>query len=102
MNSFQTGDERLIIGDHSYTLRLTLGALCEISERLGVDGPIELAETLRLFSADKRSAHKARAMLECLLRPNMSCALDIPSLVASADPKQFMPVLARLFERNFT
>jgi len=102
MNNFQTGDERLSIGDHSYTLRLTLGALCEISERLGAVGPTELAEELRQFPADKRSAYKARTMLECLLRPHKSCALDIPSLAASADPKIFMPVLARLFERNFT
>jgi|GEM_PF-2374371 len=102
MQDYQKGDVRLSIGEHSYTLRLTLGALCEISERLGVSGPIELAEELRFVSADKRSAHKARLLLECLLRPRVSCAVDIPSLAASADPKVFMPVLARLFEKNFT
>ncbi len=100
------GDVLLGIGDTTYVLRLTLGALAEIDQRLGVNGPLELAEKLRRFSVDKASVNHAFVLLECLLRPAfpspcMSGAADISTIARKAKPSEFMHAITQVFELNF-
>ena len=47
---FQRGDQRLTLQKQTYGLRLTMGALAEITSRLSARGPQELS--LRLRSID--------------------------------------------------
>lgn len=106
MGGFRKGDVSISIGGKAYVLRLTLGALAEIDQRLAVRGPVELAEKLKNLSANDESAETAFTLLECLLRPAISppCGLgvaDIPSLVRQANPQEFMPIISALFEKNF-
>ena len=103
MPGFRKGDVAVDIGGIPYFLRLTLGALAEIDQRLGVKGPLELAAKLKNFSADEQSAQDALTLLECLLRPPCaSRAADIPAAALKADPKMFLPAIATLFESSFT
>ena len=44
INGYQKGDVAVKIEGRNYRLRLTLGALAEIEARLGVKGPLELAQ----------------------------------------------------------
>lgn len=106
MSAYRKGDVSIQIEGVAYILRLTLGALAEIDHRLGVKGPLELAEKLKGFSADQQSAEDALILLECLLRPafpslSRAGAVNIPALVKCADPNMFMPKIASLFEMNF-
>lgn len=106
MSGFRKGDVSIFIGGNAYVLRLTLGALAEIDQRLAVRGPVELAEKLRDLSANDESADIAFTLLECLLRPAISPPFglgvaDIPSLARQANPQEFMPVTSALFEQNF-
>ena len=106
MMDYCRGDVLFGIGDTTYVLRLTLGALAEIDQRLGVNGPLELAEKLRRFSVDKASVNHAFVLLECLLRPAfpspcMSGAVDISAIARKAKPAEFMRAITQVFELNF-
>lgn len=106
MTSFRKGDVYVEIKGRRYILRLTLGALAEIDERLGVKGPLELAKKLKGFSADEGRVETALHLLECLLRPAFPApvsvgGVDIPALVKAADFKSFMPAITHLFEMSF-
>ncbi len=102
MPRYQDGDVSIKIDSTPYLLRLTLGALAEIDQRLGVKGPLELAAKLKGFSADKQSAQDALTLLECLLRPASSPAMDIPAAALKARAENYLPAIAALFERAFT
>jgi len=101
-NGYQKGDVAVKIEGRNYRLRLTLGSLAEIETRLGVKGPLALAEKIRSFGAKNRSNSEALTLLECLL-----CAQDrdgttsVPTMVMRAKPMDYMPAIATLFEETF-
>lgn len=106
MPKFQRTDMFAMISGTAYILRLTLGALAEIDARLGVRGPLELAEKLKVLCDDEQSLNDAYHLLECVLRPAFVMCADtgftnISALAQQADPKVFMPIITRLFEANF-
>ena len=105
MSGFRKGDSTVVIKGETYVLRLSLGALAEMDHRLGVSGPLELAEKLKTLSANMESAETAFTLLECLLRPAISppCGLgaaDIFTLARTAKPREFMPIISELFLQN--
>lgn len=101
-NGYQKGDVAVKIEGRNYRLRLTLGSLAEIEARLGVKGPLALAEKIRSFGTKNRSNADALTLLECLM-----CAADhsggtsVPYMVRSAKPTDYMPAIASLFEETF-
>ncbi|HHL42111.1 MAG TPA: hypothetical protein ENJ42_00705 [Hellea balneolensis] len=107
MTEFRRGDACFKYQGQSYTLRLSLGALAEIDARLGINGPVELANVFRSLKSDKNSAHIARTLLECLYVP-------APPLETAGTPARayvtnfgdiplsvFMPAILRVFETAF-
>ncbi len=102
-NGFQKGDVAFKIEGRTYRLRLTMGRLAEIENRLGVRGPLELAEKIRGFANSGHSSADGLALLECVL-----CVEDhagttrIPAMIRRARPCDYMPALAQLFEETFT
>ncbi len=101
MTGFQKGDVAVKIEGRTYRLRLTLGTLAQIENRLGVKGPLELAQKIRGFSKNTHSQAEALALLECVF-----CAQDqndtaVPTMIKRAKPCEYMPALARLFEETF-
>ena len=97
---FQRGDQRLTIKDQTYGLRLTMGALAEITSRLSASGPQELS--LRLRSID---VAEGRVLLACVMRPCLPLGADVTGLAASfsdEDIAQAMPIICRLFEDSFS
>lgn len=92
--SFQAGDQRVVIGGRRYTLRLTLGALSEISARLSAPSPQALSQILRSLTAVQ-----ARSLLDCLatapLEPAALLALSDDALAA------LLPAICRVFEHAF-
>ncbi len=102
-NGFQKGDVPLKIEGRTYRLRLTLGSLAEIEARLGVKGPIALAEKIRSFGAKNRNNQEAMTLLECLLRaPDHTGEVRVPHIVKCAKPMDYMPAIATLFEETFS
>ena len=97
---FQRGDQRLTIKDQTYGLRLTMGALAEITSRLSASGPQELS--LRLRSID---VAEGRVLLACVMRPCLPLGADVTGLAASfsdEDIAQAMLIICRLFEDSFS
>jgi len=102
MNGFQRGDVAVKIEGRNYRLRLTLGSLAEIEARLGVKGPLALAEKIRSFGAKNRSSDEALTLLECLMcAPERSGKVSVPPMVRNAKPMDYMPAIATLFEETF-
>ena len=96
---FQRGDQRLTIKDQTYGLRLTMGALAEITSRLSASGPQELSLRLRSMSVAE-----GRVLLACVMRPCLPLGADVTGLAASfsdEDIAQAMPQMCKLFEEAF-
>ena len=49
---YQKGDGRIVLGGQVFGLRLTMGALAEISQKLTILGPADLADCLRNMSQE--------------------------------------------------
>ena len=100
--SYQIGMEFIHIGPHYYDLRLTMGALAEISNRFKASGPIELAARLRHMSLSD-----ARELLACLIRPSLcryAPRLDVDRLAARISDTELqaaLPKMCRLIEQVF-
>ena len=97
---FQRGDQRLTLQDKTYGLRLTMGALAEITSHLSASGPQELS--LRLRSID---VVEGRVLLACVMRPCLPLGAEVTGLAASfsdEDIAQAMPIICRLFEDSFS
>ena len=97
---FQRGDQRLTLQKQTYGLRLTMGALAEITSRLSARGPQELS--LRLRSID---VAVGRVLLACVMRPCLPLGADVTGLAASfsgEDIAQVMPIICGLFEDSFS
>ncbi|MCF6274912.1 MAG: gene transfer agent family protein [Robiginitomaculum sp.] len=102
INGYQKGDVAVKIEGRNYRLRLTLGSLAEIETRLGVKGPLELAQKIRSFGDKNRSSDEAVTLLECLMcAPGHTGATRIPAMVKRAKPMDYMPAIATLFEETF-
>ena len=80
MGHFQPGDQIITISGQPYRLRLTLGALCELAERLEAAGPLALAGKFRQMQSSS-----ARTLLACLLRP--CCPSQDADKLAASVPK---------------
>ena len=97
---FQRGDQRLTIKNQTYGLRLTMGALAEITSRLSASGPQDLSLRLRSFDVAE-----GRVLLACVMRPCLPLGADVTGLAASfsdEDIAQAMPIICRLFEDSFS
>ena len=94
MTGYQRGDARLVLGARELGLRLTLGALADICDRLGVDGAPALAARLR-----KPSSADIDALVVALLRPVHGAAA--PGLARLVEPYRAAPLIGRLFEEAF-
>jgi len=100
--TYQMGLEFIIIGNRRYALRLTMGALAEISHRFKASGPMELAARLRGMTLSD-----ARELLACLLRPSLPRApsrMDASRLAAhisTAELQAALPKVCRIIEQAF-
>ena len=97
---FQSGDQSVVLGGASYSLRLTMGALAEINLHLSVTGPQELSLRLRSLTAAD-----GRVLLACMMRPCLPSKVNIIRLAAhfsDAEIAATMPVICRLFEEGFS
>ena len=97
---FQRGDQRVTLQDKTYGLRLTMGALAELTSRLSANGPRELSLRLRSINAAD-----GRVLLACVMRPCFPLGADVTGLAASFsedDIARVMPVICRLFEEAFS
>lgn len=97
---YQCGDQLVTLQKTTYGLRLTMGALAEITSRLSAKGPQELS--LRLRSID---VAEGRVLLACVMRPCLPLGIDVTGLAASFsedDVAGVMPVICRLFEEAFS
>ena len=99
---FQRGDIHITLAGQSYGLRLTMGALAEISSRLSVRGPQDLSLRLRNLSpAD------GRVLLACVMRPCLSPLAGSAALAEPAanfsrqDIVRALPAICQLFEQAF-
>lgn len=99
MSGFQKGDQRLLIEGKTYGLRLTMGALAEITSRLSTAGPKQLSARLR-----RLSAADGRVLLACVMRPCLPYGVCADSSAASFSDSQIakaLPIICRLFEQAF-
>lgn len=105
MTGFRAGD---VVFEHNgtgYHLRLSLGAIAAIEERLHIRGPLALAKLFRELGDNPNRAQIAHALLECLLLPappsiEAGASTRTKSAKPSAPPMDvFLPNIARLFER---
>lgn len=98
--SFQKGDLHIVIRQQSYGLRLTVGALAEISSRLCAAGPQMLAERLRRLSpAD------GRVLLACVMRPCLppeDMRRRSVTHLSDAEIRALLPDICALFEQAFS
>ena len=93
--TYHPGDQRVIIDGQGYSLRLTLGALAEISERLSASSPKRLSHVLRTLSAPQ-----ARILLTCLSVPRIE---HVNALALSdAEVAAVLPSICSVFEKAFT
>ena len=93
--SYQPADVIVPLDRGSVTLRLTLGALSEISHHLAATGPTDLASRLREINTDD-----ALILLQALLRP---CHADLAtSCDTSMITGEIMTAIASIFERSFS
>jgi len=90
---YQKGDGRISLDGKDYSLRLTMGALAEISSGLSKFGQRELAATMR-----KLTPSDSMLILACLIRASGTQAPDGFSNEALADA---LPELCRVFEEAF-
>lgn len=89
---FQKGDQIIFIGNQRIVLRLTMGALAEISERLLVKGPSALMAELTVLDMSK-----ARSIFECLMKP----CLDTHIVMTDGDILNALPKICEVFEYAF-
>ena len=97
--SYQIGTEFITHNSRRYGLRLTMGALVEISDRFEASGPMQLAQRLRHMNLSD-----ARELLACLLRPSLSPRLDAGRLAAQfseAELQAALPKMCRIIEQAF-
>jgi len=97
---YQCGDQLVTLQKATYGLRLTMGALAEITSRLSAKGPQELSLRLRVLNAAD-----GRALLACVMRPCLPLGADVTGLAASFsedDIAKAIPVICRLFEEAFS
>lgn len=90
---YQKGDGRIELGGQVFGLRLTMGALAEISEKLAISGPADLADCLRNMSQEH-----CRVLLSSLIT---ACGQVAPSEFSQADMAAALPEICRLFEEAF-
>lgn len=92
--TFQLGDVRVSIEGQVYSLRLTMGALAEITHGLGAKSPQALSQCLRRLTPEQ-----ARMLLGCLApaspKPAPISALGDDALTA------LLPDICRVFEQAF-
>ncbi|MEO1037926.1 MAG: GTA-gp10 family protein [Pseudomonadota bacterium] len=91
MSNPQRGETCLLIDDQSRRLRLTLGALAQMEEALGVDGFAALGARLRSLSAGDL-VH----ILDALLAAGEGEGAPDPR-TAQLDPTEAANAVARLF-----
>ena len=89
------GDQMITIEADPYFLRLTLGALAEISESLSAAGPKALAQQMNALSMDK-----VLIVLTALLRPIYGA--DYPPLQQSDIKAEHVKAVAQIFEQSFS
>ena len=97
---YQCGDQHVTLQKTTYGLRLTMGALAEITSRLSAKGPQELSLRLRSLNAVD-----GRVLLACVMRPCLPLGIDVTRLAASfsgEDIAQAMPIICGLFEDSFS
>ena len=97
---FQSGDQSILVCGRAYSLRLTMGALAEMSSRLLASGPQELSLRLRSLSVAD-----GRVLLACVMRPCLPAKVNVSRLAArfsDSDIAEAMPVICRLFEEAFS
>lgn len=98
MMSYQKGDGRIVLGGQVFGLRLTMGALAEISDKLSISGPAGLASCLR-----KMNPTYCKILLSSMITaggqvaPNelSQCEFSKPEMAAA------LPEVCRLFEEAF-
>ena len=95
--SFQPGDVRVTISGKPYILRLTLGALFEISEQLSAPSPQALSSCLRSLTTAQ-----AQVLLSCLCRPPLPTDDGSAGKVSEDEMNRLLPDICRVFERAFT
>ena len=93
-SSYQPGDRVISVGGREVRLRLTLGALAEICDRLGTRDTGELAE--RLARAEPADID---TLALCLLRPVHGESAQ--ALARALPPARTAPLIAALFEEAF-
>ena len=97
--TYQKGDQSVSLGTSSVTLRLTMGALAEITSRLGASGPQSLSGQLRHLNPAQ-----GRELLACLMRPCSPLPESADRSAASftdGEIARAMPAICRLFEEAF-
>lgn len=90
---YQKGDGRIVLGGQVFGLRLTMGALAEISQKLTILGPADLADCLRNMSQEH-----CQVLLSSLTRAYGQAA---PRELGEADMAAALPEICRLFEEAF-
>ncbi len=91
---FQPVDQHVNIGASSYTLRLTLGALAEISQRLNAQGPKALSAQMKNLTPQA-----AAVILTALLRPCHSA--NMPDVRQPDLSPELFKAVALIFEDSF-
>lgn len=91
---FQPADQHVQIGHKPYTLRLTLGALAEISHVLDAKGAKALSAEMKALTPKA-----ARLILIALLRPCHSAAM--PHVMPSDLNRDRLKAMAMVFEDSF-
>jgi len=91
--TYHKGDGTVSVAGREYGLRLTMGALAEISAGLSILGPAKLAACLRQLSRDQ-----SRLLLRCLIR---ACDPDGPNDFTDVELAKSLPQICRVFEEAF-
>lgn len=94
--SCQPGDIAVQIGGKPYVLRLTLGALAIISERLSAPSPQDLSSLLRNLTPAQ-----ARVLLSCLSCPPLPKTDGSAGTVPELEVQRLLPDICRVFETAF-
>ena len=90
---YQKGDGRIVLGGQVFGLRLTMGALAEISQKLTILGPADLADCLRNMSQEH-----CQILLSSLTRAYGQAA---PRELGEADMAAALPEIAAYLRRRF-
>jgi hypothetical protein len=95
--SFQKGDRHITIGEQPYLLRLTMGALADISQQLSARSPYALSQRVQALTLAE-----ARVLLTCLLRPAPFGALTVTvAALPAAEIQRLLPDICAVFEESF-